>query len=99
MVLLLLFVVLVVVVSFGIRSGFGVGFWVGVRFQVEEDLLLEVPGHRCLVGGAFGVLLGCLGRLCGGRGASGSLACGCSFCFGRGFWGTRVALSCGRFFF
>ena len=34
---------------------------------------------------------GCLGCLCGGRGASGSLACGCSFGFGRGFvdevWG------------
>ena len=30
------------VCSRGRRLGFGVGFWVGVRFQVEEDLCLEV---------------------------------------------------------
>ena len=30
------------VCSLGRRLGFGVGFWVGVRFQVEEDLRLEV---------------------------------------------------------
>ena len=91
MVLVLLVVVVVVVVllrvvlSFGFRFGFGVGFWVGVRFEVEEDLVPEVRGHRCRVGGVPGVLPGCLGRLCGGRGASGSLACGCSFGFGCGF--------------
>ena len=31
------------------------------------------------------MLLGGLGCLCGGRGASGGLACGCSFGFGHGF--------------
>ena len=67
-------------------SGLGLGsdFWLGVRFEVEEDLVLKVRGHGCRVGGVPGVLPGCLGPLCGGRGASGSLACGCSFGFGRG---------------
>ena len=37
------------------------------------------------MGGFLGVLPGCLGRLFGGPGASSSLACGCSFGFGRGF--------------
>ena len=32
------------------------------------------------------MLPGCLGRLCGDRGASGSLACGCSFGFGVALW-------------
>ena len=73
------------VLLFGFRFGFGVGFWVGVRFEVEEDLGPEVRGHRCRVGGVPGVLPGCLGCLCGGRGASGSLACRCSFGFGRCF--------------
>ena len=45
---------------------------------------MEVRGHRCRVGGVRGVLPGCLGCLCGGLGASGSLACGCSFGSGRG---------------
>ena len=36
-------------------------------------------------GGVRGVLQGCLGCLCGGRGASSRLVCGCSFGFGRGF--------------
>ena len=44
---MLLLVVVVVgllhtVLSFGFRFWFGVGFWVGVRLEVEEDLLLEV---------------------------------------------------------
>ena len=30
------------VCSLGHRFRFGVGFWVGVRFQVKEDLCLEV---------------------------------------------------------
>ena len=90
LVLLLLVVVVVVllrvVLSFGFRFGFAVRFWVWVWFEVEEDLVPEVQGHRCYGwGGVTGVLPGCLGRLCGGRGASGSLACGCSFRFGRGF--------------
>ena len=60
---------LLLVWSFGFRLGFGVGFWVGVRFEVEEDLVLEVRGHWCRVRGVPGMLPGCLGRLCGGRGA------------------------------
>ena len=85
--LLLLVVVLLLlrlVLSVGFRFWFGVGFWVGVRLEVEEDLVSEVRGHRCRVGGVQSVDLGCLGCLCGGRGASGSVACGCSFGFGRG---------------
>ena len=45
---MLLVVVVVVVVllwavlSFGLRSRFRVGFWFGNRFEVEEDLVLEV---------------------------------------------------------
>ena len=70
---------------FGFRFGFEVWFWVGIRFEVEEDLVPEVGGHRCRMGGFLGVLPGCLGRLFGGPGASSSLACGCSFGFGRGF--------------
>ena len=38
----LVVVLLLVVRSFGRRLGFGVGFGVEVRFQVEEDLGLEV---------------------------------------------------------
>ena len=40
-----------VVWSFGFRLGFGVGFWAWVRFEVEEDLVPEVQGHQCRVGG------------------------------------------------
>ena len=88
MLLLLVVVVVVllrVVLSVGFRFGFGVGFLVVIRFEVEEDLVTEVQGNRCQVGGDPGVLPGCLGRLCGGRGASRSLACGWSFGFGLGF--------------
>ena len=89
LVLLLVVVVVVVVVlpvvcRLGSGFGFGVGFPVGVRFEVEKDLVSEVRGHRCRLGGVQGVLPGCLGRLRGGRQASSSLACGCSFGFGRG---------------
>ena len=35
-------VLLLVVRSFGRRLAFLVGFWVGVRFEVEEDLGLKV---------------------------------------------------------
>ena len=88
LVLLLLVMVVVlllrVVLSFGFRFWLLVGFLVGVRFEVEEDLVPEVRGHRCRVRWVHGVLLGCLGCLFGGRGASGSLACGCSFGFGCG---------------
>ena len=84
LVLMVVVVLLRVVLSFGFRFWFGLRFWVGVRFEVEEDILLEVRGHRCRVGGFHGVLTGCLGCLCGGRGASGSLACDCSFGFGCG---------------
>ena len=54
--MLLLLVVLMVlllrvVLSFGFRFGLGVGFWVGVRFEVEETLVPEVRGHRCRLGG------------------------------------------------
>ena len=70
--MLLLLVVVVVllraVLSFGFRFSFGVGFWAGVRFEVEEDLVPEVRGQGCWVGGVRGVLPGCLGCLCGGRG-------------------------------
>ena len=38
-----------------------------------------------LGGGVRGVWPGCRGSLCPGRGASGSLTCGCSFGLGRGF--------------
>ena len=38
----LVVVLLLVVRSFGRRPGFGVGLWVGVRFEVEEDLGPEV---------------------------------------------------------
>ena len=89
LVMLLLVVVVVlllwVVLLFGFRFWFGVVFWVGVRFEVKEDVVPEVRGHRCWVGGFRGVLPGCLGCLCGGRGGTGCLACGCSFRFGRGF--------------
>ena len=39
-----------------------------------------------MLGGGVGphLLPGCLGCLTGGQAASGSLACGCSFAFGRG---------------
>ena len=80
----LVVVLLLVVRSFGRRLGFGVGCGVGVRFQVEEDLGLEVSGCRRRVGGFPGVLTGCLSRLCGGRGVPGSLACGRSFGSSRG---------------
>ena len=80
----LVVVLLLVVCSFGRGLGFGVGFWFGVRFEVEEDLGLEVCGHRCRVRGFPGVLSGRLGRLCGGRGVPGSLAWGRSFGFCRG---------------
>ena len=79
LVLVVVVVLLRAVLSFGFRFWFGVGFWVGVRFEIEEDLVLEVRGHRCWVGGVCSVLPGCRGCLCGGRGASGSLACRCSF--------------------
>ena len=38
----LVVVLLLVLRSFGRCRGFGVGFWVGVRFEVEEDLGPEV---------------------------------------------------------
>ena len=87
---MLLFVAVVVlllraVLLFGFWFWFGVGFWAGIRFEVEQDLVLEVPGHRCRVEGFCDLLPGCLGCLCGGRGAPGSLACGCSFVFCCGF--------------
>ena len=69
------------VCSRGRRLGFGVGFGVGVRFQVEEDLCLEVSGRRCWVGCLPGALPGCPSRLCGGWGVG---ACGRGFGFCRG---------------
>ena len=80
----LVVLLLLVVRSFGRRLGFGVGFWFGVRFEVEEDLGPEVRGCRCRLGWFPGVLPGGLGRLCGVLGVPGSLACGCSFGFCRG---------------
>ena len=77
-------VLLLVVRSFGRWLGFGVRFWFGVRFEVEVDLGPEVRGRWCRVGGFSSVLPGCLGRLCGGRGVPGSLACGRSVGFCRG---------------
>ena len=72
LVMLLLVVVVVLllraVLLFGFRYWFAVGFWVGVRFQVEGDLVQEVRRPRCWVGGSRGVLPGCLGCLCRGRG-------------------------------
>ena len=38
----LVVVLLLLVRLFGGRLGFGAGFWVGVLFEVEEDLCLEV---------------------------------------------------------
>ena len=80
----LLVVLLLVVRSFGRQLGFGVGFWFAVWFEVEEDLGPEVCRRRCRVRGFLGVLPGCLGRLCGGRGVPSSLACCRSFGFCRG---------------
>ena len=77
-------VLLRAVLSLRFRFWFGVGCLVGVRFEVEEDLVLEVGGHLCWAGEIQGVLPGCRGCLCGGQGASRSLACGCSFGLGRG---------------
>ena len=68
--LLLVVVALVLlwaVLSFGFQFSFAVGFLIGFRFEVEEDLFSEVRGQRCWVGGVHGVLLGCMGCLCGGR--------------------------------
>ena len=63
LVMLLLVVVVVVllraVLSFGFRYWLGVGFCVGNGFGVEEDLVLEVRGHWCRLGGGFEVC--CLG--------------------------------------
>ena len=56
-----------------------------VRFEVEEDVGLEVQRCPCRAGGLPGVLPGCLGRLCGGWGVPGSLACGRSLGFGCDF--------------
>ena len=81
----LVVVLLLLVLSFGFRFGFGVGLWVGVRFEVREDLILEVRGHRWRLRKVPGMLPACLGCLCRGRGASGSLACGRNFGFGLGF--------------
>ena len=70
-VLLMLLVVVVVVLLlrvvllFGFRFWFGVRFPVRVRFEVEDDLVLEVRGHRCRAGVVCGVLTGCPGCLCG----------------------------------
>ena len=79
--MVLVVVLLLVVRSFARRPGFGVGFWFGVRFEVEEDLRPEVCGRQCRVWGFPAVLLG---RLFGGQGVPGSLACGRSFGFCRG---------------
>ena len=49
--MVLVVVLLLVVWSFGFWFRFGVRFWVGVRFEVNEDLVPEVRGHRCRVGG------------------------------------------------
>ena len=38
----LVVVLLWVVLSFRFRFGFGVGFWVGVRLEVQKDLVPEV---------------------------------------------------------
>ena len=81
MVLVFLLVVVVVVLlllmvlSFGSRFGFGVGFWIGVRFEVEENPVPEVRGHRCRVGG-FLVCCGGAWVVCVGVG--GPLAAWCA---------------------
>ena len=69
LVVVVVFVLLRVMLLFGFRFWFGVGFLVGVRLEVEVR----------------GVMPGCLGCLFGGRGASSSFACGSGFGFGRGF--------------
>ena len=90
MVLVMLLVVMVVVVLlwavllFGLRFWSEVGFWLGDRSEVGEDLFSEVRGDPCWAGGGTGLLLGCWVCLWGAKGASGSLACGCIFGFGRG---------------
>ena len=88
-VMVLLLLLLRAVLSFGLRFRVGVGCWVGVRIEVEEDLVLEVRGNLCLVGGGSGCAAGMPGLPVWGRGASGSLARGCSFGFG---FGLAVAL-------
>ena len=70
-VLVMLLVVMVVllllraVLLFGFRFLFVFGFWIGDRFEVEEDLITELRRHRCRVGGVRGVLQRCLGCLFG----------------------------------
>ena len=85
--LLLVVVVLVLlleVLLFGFRFGFGSGFGLGSRPWLRRNSSQRCEGTGDGWGGARGVLPGCLSCLCGGRGASGSLACGCFFGFGRG---------------
>ena len=75
----------------GVAAGAVVAFWFWFGFGVgSSSRLRKTSSWRCKGtgagwGGATGVLSGCLGRLCGAQGASGSLACGCSFGFGCGF--------------
>ena len=71
----LVVVLLLVVRSFGRRLGFGVGFWLGVRFEVEEDLGLKVCGGRGVPGSlacgrSFGFCRGLVDEV-GGEGGVG----------------------------
>ena len=76
--LVLLLVVVVVLVRLGglvgFRFWFGVGLWVGFRFEVEENLVPEVRGHQCWVGGVRGDLVAPRADLVGsgGRGRRGA---------------------------
>ena len=90
MVFVMLLVVLAVVVLLQVILSFRFRFWFGVRFGLGSGLRLRrTPSWWCqhtsarCVGGVRRVLTGCLGCLCAGQRASGSLACGCSFGFGR----------------
>ena len=62
----------------------GSGFRLGSGSRLRRTSTRRCEGAAAGWGGVRGVLPGCLGRLCGGRGAPGCLACGGSFGFGRG---------------
>ena len=57
----LVVVLLLVVRLFGRRLGFGVESWLGVRFEVEEDLDLEVCGRLCFPVCCQGAWVACVG--------------------------------------
>ena len=73
---------LLLALGFGLRLGVGLGL--GDRLEAVKEVVLEERGDRLRTGMVCSLLLGCLDRPRGGRGAAGSLLCGCRFCLGRG---------------